>query len=166
MLEVGKILKAHGIRGDVKIECFTDSPEALTGIKRFYVEGTEYKAERIKPFGAFALIKLVGIDDMNLAETLRNKTISAKKEDMPEPKDGAFYIDDLIGCSVFDDRGTRHGIVEDILQYGSADVFLSRENGKTIMFPHLKKVVKEIVIKEKRIVVFKEEFDKVAVYED
>lgn len=166
MLEVGKILKAHGIKGDVKVECFTDSPDALKGIKRFYVEGQEYKAERVKPFGAFALIKLVGIDDMNLAETLRNKTLSAKKEDMPEPNDGAFYIDDLIGCSVFDDSGIRHGIVEDILQYGSADVFLLRENGKTIMFPHLKKVVKEIVIKEKRIVVFKEEFDKVAVYED
>lgn len=166
MLEIGKILKAHGIRGDVKVECFTDSPEVLKGIKRFYVGGKEYKAERIKPFGGFALIKLVGIDDMNLAETLRNKTISAKKEDMPEPNDGAFYIDDLIGCSVSDDSGTMIGTVEEILQYGSADVFLLRKDGKTVMFPHLKKVVKEVAIKEKRIIVFKEEFDKVAVYED
>ncbi len=166
MLSVCKVLKAHGIRGEVKVECYTDTPDSLTKVKAFFAEGKEYKAERVKPFGNFALIKFAGIDDMNSAETLRNKEFFAKKSDLPKPPEGFYYIDDLLNCAVIDDVDERIGVVEDVLQYGAADVFVLRDNGKIITFPHLKVVIAKVDVASKTIIVKREEFDKVAVYED
>ena len=166
MIAVCKALKAHGVRGEVKVECYTDTPASLAPIKILFSDNIEYKTERVKPFGNFALIKFIGIDDMTKAEKLRNKTFFARREDMPSPEKGAYYIDDLNGCVVFDESGKRIGIVKEILQYGSADVFVLSESGKTIMFPHLQRVIASVSVQDKTITVDKNEFEKVAVYED
>lgn len=166
MLEVCKALKAHGIRGEIKAECFTDEPGALGKIKSFFIDGKEYKTERVKPFGNFALIKLLGVDDMNAAEALRGKVMFVPREQMPVPKEGAYYIDDIVGCVVRGESGLLYGKVEEVLQYGSADVFVLRKDGKTVMFPHLKRVVSQIIPEDKVILVKEEEFEKVVVYED
>jgi len=166
VIPVCKALKAHGVKGDIKVECFTDTPSVLKDIKVFYIDGKEYIAESVKPFGNFALIKIKDIKDMTAAETFRNKLFYANRADMPAPETGSYYIDDLIGCVVSDETDTKIGTVVDILQYGSADIFVLRENGKTIMFPHLKSVIISVKPTEKTLTVNKAEFIKVAVYED
>lgn len=166
MLAVGKILKAHGIRGDVKAESYMDTPASFSEIKKLFVDGEELVVERAKVAGNFVLIKFKGVDTMNDAELLRGKLLSAEKTDLPDPGQNRYYIGDLLGSKVCDEEGCFIGTLKDVLQYGSADVYLL-ENGKgTVMFPFVGDVVKEISVKEQIITVCKSEFEKVAVYED
>ncbi len=165
MLVVGKILKAHGVRGDVKAESYMDAPNLFSKLKTVYIDGKPIVVERARSSGGFALLKLVGVDTMNDAEALRNKELFAKKEDLPKPQEGRFYIDDLLGCSVTDGVAVI-GVLDDIYQYGSADVYVVKSNGATIMFPLIDGVAENIDVKTKVITVNRAEFDKVAVYED
>ena len=166
MLAVGKGLKAHGIRGDVKTECYTDTPDLFLKIKKLTVDKKEYIVERARVSGNFAYLKFRGIDTMNDAENFRNKEFFVNKADLPDPGEGRYYIDDVIGCAVFD-GDKKIGFMEEVLQYGSADVYVMRApDGKTIMFPYVDGVIDNIDIVGKKISIIKEGFDKVAVYED
>ena len=166
MLAVGKGLKAHGIRGDVKTECYTDTPALFLKIKKLTVDKKEYEIEHARISGNFVLVKFRGIDTMNDAERFRNKEFFAKKSDLPDPGEGRYYIDDVIGCFVYDGE-KKIGAMEDILQYGSADVYVMRGiDGKMVMFPYVDGVIEKIDVVEKEIFIIKNGFDKVAVYED
>lgn len=134
MLAVGRILKAHGIRGDVKAESFMDSPDCLMRIETFIIDGQYYKPEKVTPFGNFCLIKFSEIKDMNQAEKLRGKTLYCDEPALPEPENGRYYIAEIMGCSVTDGKND-YGKIRDVLQYGSADVIVAEKKGKTVMFP-------------------------------
>lgn len=164
MLAVGKILKAHGIRGDVKAESYMDAPDLFSKLKTVYIDGKPYDVERARAMGGFVLLKLKNVDTMNDAELLKNKELSALKSELPTPKEGRYYIDDLIGCTVSD--GETIGVLDDIYQFGSADVYVVKNGEKTVMFPYLESVIEKIDVENKQIFVVKSEFMKVAVYED
>lgn len=166
MLAVGKILKAHGIRGDVKAESYMDTPASFSEIKKLFVDGKELAVERAKVAGNFVLIKFKGVDTMNDAELLRGKLLSAEKTDLPDPGQNRYYIGDLLGSKVCDEEGTVLGTLKEILQYGSADVYLLKTDKGTVMFPYVGEVIKEISPEGKTITVRRREFEKVAVYED
>lgn len=166
MLAVGKALKAHGIRGDVKAESYMDAPDLFSKIKTLYVGGKPYTVEKARAMGNFVLIKFKDVDTMNAAEAFRNRELFAKKEDLPKPKEGRYYIDDLIGCATSDGDGQFLGTVSDVYQYGSADVYVLEYKGKTVMFPFVDGVVLNVDTDNKKITVDGKEFEKVAVYED
>ena len=164
-LEVGKVLKAQGIRGELKISCFLDDSAMLQGVKRLYIGSNTYSIEKFRPDGAFCYIQLGGISDRNSAEMLRNWTVYADKESISVPQD-RYFIADLIGCSVALDDGTKVGEVKDVLQYGSADVFVCNNGEKEVSFPFLKDLIVEVNIERKTVVLNAKRFGEVAVYED
>lgn len=165
MLAVGKILKPHGIKGFVKAESFMDGPALLCRIKTLYVGG-EYAVEKASVSGNFVLLKLKGVDSMDAAEKLRGMQLFAKKSDLPKPDEGRYYIDDLLKSDVADEDGKFIGVLYEILQHGSADVYVVKNNGATVMFPLIDGVVESFDTENKKITVNRAEFDKVAVYED
>lgn len=166
MLTVGKAIKAHGIRGDIKAECYMDEAAMFSSLKVLYFDGNAYEVEKTRSMGNFLLIKLSGVDTMDDAEKFRGKEIFARKTDLPQPKEGRYYIDDLVGSTVVNECGERLGLLKQILQYGSADVYLMSDRGKTVMFPLIDGVVKSVDIVKKVITVDSLEYSKVAVYED
>lgn len=165
MLVIGKVLKSHGIKGEIKVDSFMDTPDILLKLKEVYIDNTLYKIERTALNGSFVLFKLSGLESIEDAEKLRNKEISAKKQNLPPNKKGRYYVDEIIGCKVFDNKQLL-GEVINILQYGSADVYVLENNGKQIMFPFIDGVVANINILDKKITVNIEKFLQVAVYED
>lgn len=165
MLTIGKVLKAHGVRGDIKVDCYLDTPQKMLKIKEVLIDGKNYKIERTAQSGSFVLFKLDGIDTMEQAETLRNTLIMAKKEDLPPNEEGRYYIDDIIGCTVIRGEETIGNVV-DIYQYGSADVYVVSSDKGQIMFPFVDGVIDNIDIKNKKITINKSKFAEVAVYED
>ena len=95
----------------------------------------------------FMLIKLKGIDTMDDAEKLRNKNVVIKRFQLPEPENGTYYIDDLIGSDVLVD-GDKIGILSKIEQFGSADVYeVALNEGGTVNFPALKDVFYKVDVK-------------------
>ena len=164
-LEIGKVLKAQGIKGEIKISCFLDDSAMLKGVKQLYIGSNSYPVEKLRPDGAFCYIQLGGVTDRNAAEALRNWTVYADKEYVAVPQD-RYFIVDLIDCNVVLDDGTKVGVVKDVLQYGSADVFVCSDGEKEISFPFLKDLIVEINIERKSVVLNKKRFGEVAVYED
>lgn len=165
MLVIGKALKAHGVRGDIKAECYLDTPQKMLELKQVFIDGRNYKIERTARSGSFVLLKLCGIDSMEQAETLKNAIFYAQKADLPPNEEGRYYIDDIIGCIV-KSKAEILGKVVDIYQYGSADVYVIDGDKGQIMFPFLDGVIDNIDINNKEITVNESKFAEVAVYED
>lgn len=164
MLIIGKVLKPHGVRGSLKVQSFMDTPYAFSDIKSLFINNNEYKVEKVQPSNNSVIIKLTDLNSFEDAEKFRNAEIVINKDDAPDLPEGRFYIEDLIGCEVFMDNKSAGKLV-DVLQYGSADIYCV-EGAKKFMFPYVGDVVQNIDIKNKTITLNKEEFQKVAVYED
>ena len=164
-LEIGKILKAQGINGEVKLGVSVDDAALLKGITRAYIDGREYEVKKVRTGGEFAFLLLDGVATRNDAEELRNKTVYADKQQIALKKE-RYFVDDLVGCDlVCGDENI--GSVVDLLQYGAADVFVCKAaDGKEFSFPFLKDVVAGVNVEAKIIYVEAKRFGEVVVYED
>lgn len=105
-LTIGEVLKPQGIRGELKIKTFTDTPQDFSAFGRVFIGGTEY---RILSFrvgeGGFAYLGLRGVPDRNAAELLRGKKIEGDREDAPALEEGRYYIVDILAWTPSRRRG-------------------------------------------------------------
>ncbi|MFZ5988451.1 MAG: ribosome maturation factor RimM [Bacillota bacterium] len=159
-MEVGKIINTHGVRGELKIMPLTDDPGRFEKLKSVYIspkiseEMRKYNIQSVKYQKNFVILKLLEIDDMDTAQGLKEQFVIIDRKDAVKlPKD-AYFICDLLGMDVFDESGKQLGVLKDILQTGSNDVYVVRdENKKEILIPALKTVVKDISIDDRKITV-------------
>ena len=95
---VGKIVAPQGIRGEFRVQTFTESP---ADFRKYTVHGTQYTVQFVRTAGAnVAICKMEGIDDRNAAEKLRGMELFVARADLPKPEKGRHYISDLIGMKV------------------------------------------------------------------
>lgn len=166
LLTIGKIVKAQGIKGEIKVAAITDCAFDFKCLKEVFIgENQRYKVEFLRVLDIFVFIKLEGVDDRNAAEALVGKYLLASRQDMPPLEEGRYYITDLLGAEVADEKGNNLGMLCDILQHGAADVYVMNARGKTVMFPALKKLLKSVDVQNKVITVDAEVFSEVAVYD-
>ncbi len=167
-LRVGYILRAHGVKGALKVQPLTDDVSRFKRIKELYIEKGGQTNKRalldVKSDKDFIVIRLEGVDTRDAAEALRGAYLAIERKDAIELPEGRHFICDLVGCSVEAQDGTRYGVLREILQHGAADVYVvARENGAELMFPALKRVLLDIDTEQKRIVVDQEALKEVAV---
>lgn len=164
-IEIGKVLKAQGIKGEVKLACFVDDAAMLKNVKQVYIGTNTYSIVHVRCDGKFCYVLLDGVGDRNAAEALRNWTVYADKESVSLPQN-RYFVDDLIGCKVSASDGTAVGEVIDILQYGAADVFVCNGAKGEVSFPFLNDLVLSVNVENKSITVDAKRLGEVAVYED
>lgn len=163
-IEIGRVLKPQGIKGEVKVFPMTFDVNRFKGLESVLIDDVEHSVKSVKIREDGVYITFKGIDDRNSAEGLRNKYLCVTKDRAVElPKD-CWFIADLIGCQVWDDTGLELGTVSDVLQNGCADVYCL--DGGKVMFPALKKILKSVDTDAKRIVVDSAGLNEVAVYEN
>ena len=134
-LETGKIVNTHGIRGEVKIQPWSDSPQFLLQLRRIYLEQTEYSVESARVHQQVVLMKLRGIDSIDAAMPLKNKVVFFNREDMDLPK-GQYYIQDILGFSVFDARQNQKiGILESVEEYPAGSLYFVKHGTCTYLIP-------------------------------
>ena len=162
-LVIAEVLKPQGIRGELKIKTFTDFPEDVKAFKTVYIDDTPYKilSFRVGEGGA-ASIGLRGIVDRNAAELMRGKTLEGEREDAPALEEGQYYIVDILGCVCQTESGEILGKVVDISNL-SADIYTLEKEGKKIMFPAVKGVIKKVDLQNKTLLIDKTVFDQIAV---
>lgn len=162
-LQIGEILKPQGIRGELKIKTYTDSPEDVKAFGSVYIDGTAYKILSFRAGGEnCCFLGLRGVPDRNAAELLRGKTIEGNRADAPELEEGRYYIVDIVGLSCETEEGEELGTVVEIANL-SSDVYTIEKAGKRILFPAVKGVVKKIDLENKKLIVDKKRFGEVAV---
>ena len=163
-IEIGKITKAQGIKGEVKLLCYVDDAQMLKSVTTVYIGQNSHKVVKCRPDGNFCYLLLEGVCDRNTAESLREWVVYADKESITL-QDGRYFIEDLIGCAVVLSNGQSVGKVVDILQYGAADVYIC-EGERNVSFPFLKDLVVAIDTNRQLITLDEKRFEEVCVYED
>jgi 16S rRNA processing protein RimM len=162
LITIGKIVAPHGVRGDIRIFPLTDFPDRFHDLKEVVVEDAgELKIESARPHKKFILLKFSGIDTMDDAKRLSGKLIKVRREDAVKLPEGQYFIFDIIGLSVFTEDGEQLGVITDVLQPGSNDVYVVEQPDKSeLLIPAIKEVVMKIDIVSKQMVVkLQEEMD-------
>ena len=122
-LEAGKIVNTHGIKGEVKIENWTDSAEFLRRFKHLYIDGASRKVISARVHNGFVIARLEGVEDVNGAMVLKNKVVSIDRNEAALTK-GTFFIQDILGASVVDESGAELGKLTDVLEMPAHNVYV------------------------------------------
>ena len=134
-LEAGEIVNTHGIRGEVKIMPWADSPEFLCQFDTFYMDGKPVKVLSARPHKTMVLSQLEGVDTVEKAMRLKGKVLSIDRTGVELP-DGRHFLADLMGLTVLDNAtGEELGTIEDILTPPAHEVYVVRGRGKEYMIP-------------------------------
>ena len=129
---IGKIVNAHGKKGDVKIKSFTTIPADLCKYNPLLkFDDTELKIKLRSPANSDVIIAHIeGIDDRTTAETLKGTEIYTPKSSIIDEKGGEILLSDLIGFKILDENSSEIGTVADILNYGASDILEIQLYGK------------------------------------
>lgn len=131
-IRIGKIVNAHGIRGEVKVISYSDDPDrfemletimvkdakdAKKGAAEYYIEDVRYKAGSV-------ILKLEGVDDRNAAEALKECFVYMDEDDLPELEEGQFYVRDIAGFDVVSEDGRKIGVLKDVRTNTAQDLYI------------------------------------------
>ncbi|MDO5123582.1 MAG: ribosome maturation factor RimM [Eubacteriales bacterium] len=145
-LEIGKIVGTHGVLGEMRVECWCDSPAFLAGFKELYFDkGKEKLSVKARPHKNVALVKIKGVDSVEAADMFRGKILYINRKDAKLPK-GTYFVQDLLGLEVKDiNDGRVYGTITDVLKTGANDVYEVKDSeGKAYYVPVIPPVVKEV----------------------
>ncbi len=157
-LEIGQIVNTFGIKGQVKVVPFTDDITQFDTLKQIYIEKRKnlelFEIEKSNYHKNMIILKLKGIDTPEQAESLRNCYIKINRKDARKLPEGTYFIVDLIGLDVYTDEEKLLGTLEDIYNAGSSDIYVVRTSeGKQILLPAIKDVIKKVDIENKKVIV-------------
>ena len=157
-LEIGQIVNTFGIKGFVKVNPWVNDVTRFDDLKKVYIkirkEEKVLEIEEVKYHKNQVLLKFKGVEKVEQAEMLRNAILEIDRKDAIPLEEGEYFIADLLESEVYTDEGEKLGILEDIFNTGSNDIYVVKnELGKSILLPRIKDVFKEIDVENKKIVV-------------
>ena len=135
-VEAGEIVTTHGVRGEVKVLPWLDSPEDLCEFDRCRIDSVEYKILSCRVQKTCNLVVLSGVDTMEKAQAMRGKTIELYREDID---DEVIFAAELIGVEVYCD-GKCIGTIADVLDYPGNMVYVVKGEYE-YMIPAVKQFV-------------------------
>ncbi len=152
-LQTGKVVGTHGIRGEMRVEVWCDSPEFLAKFKKLYTDkdGCGILTVKSRAHGNICLVKADGIDSIEDAEKYRGRVLYIDRDDCKLPN-GSYFITDIIGCSAIDSgSGEEYGKIIDVSQTGANDVWHIQRNGQEYLIPNVPEFVKKVDIDEGKV---------------
>jgi len=145
---MGRVAGSYGVRGWIKVE---QAQEALAACSRWSIGGTEYPVEQAKEHSGTLLAKLAGLESREAALRLKGSTVYVRREALPEPEAGHYYLADLVGLEVVNERGEALGVVKRWMFNGAQDVMEVVGDGKVRLLPWVPEVVKKVDLLKKQI---------------
>jgi 16S rRNA processing protein RimM len=154
MLQVGVIIKAHGVRGEVKVFPTTDDParfkELQTAILDNGKEQREVEITSVKFFKNLVILKFKGMDTMNDVEPLRQAKLLVTRDHAVELGENEYFIADLIGMKAVSDEGEALGVITDVLQTGANDVYVIGSEGVSdLLVPAIKDCIRAVDMEQR-----------------
>ncbi len=149
-IECGQIVSTHGIKGEVRVNPWCDSPSFLTKFSKFYLndKGTEeIEVVFSRAANNIVLMKLKGVNDINDAQKMRNTVIYISRDDADIGD--RYFIKELIGCKIYDaDSNEFLGVVVDVTNAPANDVWHIKNDKGTYLVPAIEDVIVSVDIKE------------------
>lgn len=158
LMEIGQIVNTYGIKGFLKVVPYTDDITRFEDLKSIYVETKNslktFIIEDVKYSKNLVLLKLKGIDDINTAEIYKNCYLKIDRKDAVHLPEDSYFIIDLIGITVFSDNNEELGNIVDVYSTGANDIYVVKnELGKQVLLPAIGEVIKDVDIKNKKMIV-------------
>jgi 16S rRNA processing protein RimM len=144
-LKAGKIVNTHGIRGEVRIEPWADSPAFLSNIETLYIDEKPIRIISSRTHKSFLLTALEGVSDVASAIKLKNKIVYISRSDV-FLEEGQFFIADLIGLRAIDSKTNEDfGLVSDVMSLPAQNIYVITDKQDNSPNERLIPAVKEFV---------------------
>ena len=152
---VGKITKAHGLRGEVVVLVFSDNPDRFAPGSSVFVEGGHQLTIRdARPNGGRLLVSFEGLDERIAAEHVRGAMLVVPRSMLPPLAEGEFWPHQLEGCEVITESGRPLGAIVDVVANPANDLWVAVDgSGTETLIPAIREVVTEVDVARKRILV-------------
>lgn len=144
---IGRLLRPHGVHGEILMEAFTDFPERIQKGKIVYI-GEDFLPVTIRSYRMQLnqfIISLDGFYDRDEIGRFRNQIVFIRVDDIPPLEPGEYYHHQVLGLQVIDASGSDLGSVTDILETGANDVLvITTQRGDQILLPFIDSVILEV----------------------
>lgn len=152
LITIGQVTKAHGFKGEFKVFPLTDDIRRFRKLRYIIIKDKEYKVSFVKLQAERAILKVEGIESEEDVERIKSLDVQVRKEDAVKKKKDEYFIEELRGMEVFDEEGNSLGIIYDVIQTGSNDVYWIKD-GKELLIPALKTIIKDVNIDENKMTI-------------
>ena len=154
-IRLGKVVNTVGLKGEIRVYPYTDYKEKFEELPHVIIDGKTYAIENVRYVKAMALLKLSGVDSVDLAEKLKDQDVFILREDAPPLPEDTFYVKDLIGLAVKDGAGLELGRIKEVIIGAAQDIYIvEKSHGeKTFPIPAVSEFIKAIKPEEGYIVV-------------
>lgn len=157
--EVGKIVNTHGIKGELKIISKTDFPEdRFKPGNILYIRDNgkinSYEIKSHRTHKQFEMITFKELENINLVENLKGKTLEISEEQQESLSDGNYYHHQIIGLDVFSEDNNYIGVIKEIMSPGANDVWVVKRKGSSdLLLPAIKDVIKKIDLEQNKVII-------------
>lgn len=155
-LAVGRISRPHGVRGEVRVELLTDTPERFEWLDAVYVGEVNPRRvaiDTVRYHQGIVLLRLAGYPTRTEAEQLRGELLQIPEAEAVPLEEGEYYLFQLEGLDVYTVGGTLIGRLTQVMETGANNVFVVDGPTGQHLLPDIPDVIKEIDIEGGRIVI-------------
>ena len=144
---MGRVAGSYGVRGWIKVEA---PQQALSRCRKWSIGGAEFPVEQVKEHSGTLLAKLAGLESREAALKLKGSTVYVRRELLPAPEAGHYYLADLVGLEVVNEQGVVLGVVKRWLFNGAQDV-MEVAGERTQWIPWIASVVRDVDLPRRQI---------------
>src|SRR5687767_4356131 len=152
---IGRVRRAHGIRGELVVETLTDAPDAIFAAGRRVFAGDsdgaptrdplELRILKSTPFKGGLIVSIEGIDDRNTADSWRDRTLLVPEDEVEPPGEDEMFIHDLVGMAVVTASGEKVGSIKQLFELPQGIVFeVERPNKGSVLLQWNDQTVTEV----------------------
>ncbi len=156
-LVLGKVRKPHGLKGDLSIVSYAESPLIFKRLRRIFLKPEhssplQFEIIKYREHGKYILLRLRNILNRDEAEAWRGADVLALRRDIPK-EEGDIFFADIIGCKVFLPNGTVVGRVKEVKRYPQEIWEIEDDNGNEILFPARDEFVEKLDVEQREIII-------------
>jgi 16S rRNA processing protein RimM len=151
-IPVGRVTRTHGLKGELKFFPADQEDLAVQNDQKILLGEATFKIKSVRGAKSPFIIKFEGVDSIEAAQILTGQEVLIAREDFQSLPEGEYYRFEIKGLKVFDDTGKYYGVIEDIIETGSNDVYVVRENDKEWLVPMIDSVVQSIDLEQGKLI--------------
>jgi len=155
LLPIGRVVKAHGVRGKIKVKYFGENPH-LFPYREIFIRDRAGKSVPYEILEAVSqptriILKVKGVERAEDAQALAGKEVLIRKETLPDLPEDEYYWDEILGMVVETEEGKKIGSLKEVLATGANDVWVIEGKRGEILLPATKEVIRSIDRKRRMI---------------
>lgn len=155
-LIIGRVIKPHGVRGEIRVEPHTELPERFNWLESVFVgldHPEQVAVESVRFHKNWILLKLAGFDNREEAQALRSQWLQIPEEKALPLAEGQYYLYQVIGLDVFTDKDEHLGQVAEVMETGANNVFVVKGDKGEVLIPDIEDVILNIDFDKQRMTI-------------